>query len=362
MSSVCAAVGGTTPGLWVTSASSCASDSAARAAASRPAGPSTNTLRKASAGASLANAPLSRARSIQRAVNCSTAASSSRSIAKMVISPSRRRATSGSTSSARKAWIVRRTAGTAVSYPPVTRGGAALQKQIGSRFGRIPGGWKVARRPCDLLQEGGAGGPPGEHGCLQCEEHGVPRGAGVERPQSSCRRGQGVGGLGHVPPVEPDPAPQLGGLRGRPRIAQASWWPRSAGPRPGRPTPRTRGPALLTGAVRPAAPRRGSAAPHVPGARPRRHSHRGPCPVRLPPPGRPRPVRRAQRRPPPDARPGELRRAAGRRPQRGPGGPLDTDPGPRSGRPPSGRAGGRTAPPARRSPFARPRQAPRQTP
>ena len=59
------AVGGTTPGLWVTSASSCASDSAARAAASRPPGPSTKALRKASAAASLANAPLSRARSIQ---------------------------------------------------------------------------------------------------------------------------------------------------------------------------------------------------------------------------------------------------------------------------------------------------------
>jgi len=44
VSSVCAPVGGTRPGLPVSSASSCASASAARAAASRPPGASTKAL------------------------------------------------------------------------------------------------------------------------------------------------------------------------------------------------------------------------------------------------------------------------------------------------------------------------------
>ena len=71
--------------------------------------------------------------------------------------------------------------------------GAALQKQIGGRVGRIPGGWEVTRRPCDLLQEGGAGGPPGVHGRLQCEEHARPsrhagRAAAIVVPHRPGRR------------------------------------------------------------------------------------------------------------------------------------------------------------------------------
>ena len=74
--------------------SSRASDSADRADVSRPPGPSTKAPRKASPPASLANAPLSRARLIQRLVSCSTDASSRRSAAEMAASSRSRRATS----------------------------------------------------------------------------------------------------------------------------------------------------------------------------------------------------------------------------------------------------------------------------
>ena len=124
-------------------------------------------------------------------------------------------------------------------------------------------------------------------------------------------------------------------------------WPRSAGRRLGRPSPRAGGPALPTAAAQPAVPGRASAAPRVPGTRLRRRSHHGSRPGRLPPPARPRPLRRAWRRRLPDAMPVELRRAPDRRPRRGPGGPAAAGPRSRRSRPRTGRAGGRTAPPAR---------------
>jgi hypothetical protein len=189
------------PGLWVSSANSCASD-AALAAVSRPAGPSTKALRKASAAASLGNALLPRARSIQSVVSRSTEASSHRSAAEMEASsvpvfgalrrnPPHPREMPGPR-------------GAVSAPPPRSRHpcGVALEQQIGRRVRRVTRGWQISRRLRDLVQERGAGRPPGEDRGLQGGEQRVPRGARVQRPQSPCRANKGEDGPSYLPAVE----------------------------------------------------------------------------------------------------------------------------------------------------------------
>ena len=209
-------------GLQVTSPRSCASASAARAAASLPHGASTKALRKASPPASRANAPLSRARSIQAVVSRSTAASSSRSAAVMAASSRRRRATSGSTSSARKASTARRIAGTRGGVPARDPCRVAPEQQVGGRVRwvsrSVAGSARSVRsRPAErrsrpirrrLRTPGPRAGRPSRRG---------DRAAAVVRPHRPARRRPRP----HVPAGGVDPAAQPSGLRGRQRIPQA---------------------------------------------------------------------------------------------------------------------------------------------
>ena len=139
----------------------------------------------------------------------------------MVASPKRSRATSGSTSSARRAWIAPRNGGTAAAYPPVARAVQPRSSRSVAESGGSPVGGSSPAVCAISSRRAALGRPPGEHGGLQRGQQRVLRRGRVERPQSSCRTDQVGGGLGHVPTVEPDPAPQPCRLRGGQRITQA---------------------------------------------------------------------------------------------------------------------------------------------
>ena len=351
-------------GLWVTSPSSRASASAARAAASRPAGavdegaaegePAGQPGQRAALAGPVDPVAWSAAPLPRRRADRPPRWRPVRGVAGRRRGPGRPRGRPGSRAAHRRH-------GRCVPAGHPRR--AAPEQQVGSRVRRVPGGWQVARRPRDLVQEGGAGGPPGEHGRLQGGQQGVPRGAGVERPQSSCRsrpgrrrpRPRARGGTGSCP-------------RSRVACAADSGSPQAAGgldqqgvgsvDRPREHVGLRRrqlplGPPLLA---------RASAAPRVPAARPWRRSHRGSRPGRRPPPARPRPFvgpgggRGQVPGPGNGVEPGIARR------REGPVGLPPLDRRSRRGRPPSGRAGGRTAPAARRPPARRPPPAPRRTP
>ena len=245
-----APVGGTTAGLPVSSPSSCASHSAARAAANRPRGASTKSARKASPAARRASAPVSRARWIQRPVSSSRAASSMRSAAAMAANSTRCRARSGSTPSLRKACTARRSAGTAAAYPSATRAVQPWSRRFAGESGGSPAGGRSRATRAMPSRAGAVAAQPANTEASSAESSAslAARGASVCSRRAAVSK---VGGrVGHLATGELDPALSVGWPAPERADPTARGSPERAARPPGRPLRRGTGPPPPTDGVR----------------------------------------------------------------------------------------------------------------
>ena len=308
-------------GLQVTSPSSCASAHAARAAASLPHGASTKALRKASPPASLANAPLSRARWIHAVVSslhcrvveqigCGDGDQLEAAEGDVGVHVGREEGPDGATHR-------REPGGVPAREPLPCSPGAA-------GWGPSPVGLPVAAGSAPSVRS-----RPGEG-----RSRPIRRRRRTPGPRAGCPLRRGGRAASVVLPRRPErrqPRPHGRRWRGSCRAAarparptadsSGPGWPRPARHRLDRRSPRARGPGPRRASARLAPAPRASAAPRTPAGSPSRRSHHGSGPGPLPPPARPRLLRRAWRRRRQGARRGEPRRARDRRRPPARGGP-----------------------------------------